>query len=51
MEDKIYTKQEIKAAAKFKDRRDAVEALLKADELYSVEEVEKIIKKFMKGRV
>lgn len=46
-----YTKSEIKQSEKFKTRRDAVEALLKEDVCYSIEEAEKIIKRFMKGCV
>lgn len=51
MEQKMYSKSDIKAAARFKAMRDVVEALLKDGELYSIEEVEEIIKKFMEGCV
>ena len=46
-----YTKDEIKASERFKNRRDAVEALLKEDVSYSIEEAEEILKRFMEGRV
>lgn len=46
-----YTKSEIKQSERFKARRDAVEALLKEDVCYSIEEAEEIIEGFMKGCV
>ncbi len=46
-----YLKEDIKASAKFARYKDAVEALLEEDVLYSVEEAEEIIEGFMKGSV
>lgn len=46
-----YTKDEIKGAERFKNRSDAIEALLKDDRLYTIEEVEEILKEFMEGCV
>ncbi|MBR5535062.1 MAG: hypothetical protein IKU60_00285 [Clostridia bacterium] len=51
MEEMGYTKDEIKASKRFKERQDIIEALLKDGVYYSIEEAEKIIKRFMKGRV
>lgn len=46
-----YTKDEIKAAERFKNRRDAIEALLEDDACYSLEEAEEILMRFMEGSV
>ncbi|MCD8049264.1 MAG: hypothetical protein LUG52_06645 [Clostridia bacterium] len=51
MQADVYTKEELAASERFKRYRDAVSALLEDGKSYSVEEAEKIIKKFMKGRV
>lgn len=46
-----YTKEEIKGAERFKDRRDLIEALLDEKKVYEIEEAEAIVEKFLKGRV
>ena len=46
-----YTKDEIKQAKRFKGREDAIEALLKEDVCYSIEEAEEILNRFMEGSV
>ena len=46
-----YTKEQLLESAKFGDRPDLVNALLHDGELYTVEEAEKVINKFMKGKV
>ncbi len=51
MEENRYTKDEIKNSARFGSKRDAVEALLKDDRLYSIEEADEIIRSFMEGCV
>ena len=51
MEENRYTKDDLKKTEKFKKRADALMALLKDGEEYSVEEAEEIIESFMKGRV
>lgn len=51
MENGGYTKDELKESEKFKNRRDAIEALLKDGVCYSIEEVEEIIREFMEGCV
>lgn len=47
----MYTKDELKGSERFKNRRDAIDALFVDGREYSIEEAEKIIKAFMKGRV
>ncbi len=47
----VYTKDEIKNSERFKNRRDAVEALLEKDVFYSIEEAEEILERFMEGSV
>lgn len=49
--DNVYTKDELKEAERFKYRRDVIEALLKDNVYYSVEEAEEIIEDFMEGCV
>lgn len=51
MEETRYDKNELKASDRFKKRRDAIEALLKDGELYTIEQAEEIVEGFMKGRV
>lgn len=48
-EEERYSKEDIKASARFARYKDAVEALLEKDELYTAEEAEEIIENFMKG--
>lgn len=51
MDECRYTKDELKKSERFKGKIDAIEALLRADEEYTVSEAEDIIEDFMKGRV
>ncbi len=51
MNEGFYTKDELKESERFKGREDALEALLKKDVYYAVEEAEEIIEEFMKGRI
>lgn len=51
MEEARYSKEDIKSAERFAKYKDAAEALLEKDVLYSIEEAEEIIENFMKGRV
>ena len=46
-----FSKEQLAASGRFRDRRDIVEALLKTGELYTVKAVEEKIEKFMKGQV
>ncbi|MBQ6795523.1 MAG: hypothetical protein IJO83_05200 [Clostridia bacterium] len=49
--DNVYTKEELKEAERFKNRRDVIEALLKDNVYYSIGEAEEIIEDFMEGCV
>ena len=44
--DNVYTKEELKEAERFKNRRDVIEALLKDNVYYSIGEAEEIIEDF-----
>lgn len=46
-----YTKDQILSAKKYKHNKDVVNVVLKDDQLYTLEEVDKLIEKFMKGKV
>lgn len=46
-----FTKQQIVNSKKFKDNVDLLNALLKDDKLYTLEEVNKRIEDFRKGKV
>lgn len=46
-----FTKGQLTGAARYQNRRDLLQAVLKDDMKYSHEEVEKIIADYMKGKV
>lgn len=46
-----FSKEQLAASERFRYRRDIVEALLVAGELYTVRAVEEKIESYMKGRV
>ena len=46
-----FTKTQIVDSKKYKIRKDLVNALLDEDTLYSFDEVDKLINKFMKSKV
>lgn len=46
-----YTKADILKAKRFADRKDALNALLEDTEMYTIEEVDKKLAGFMKGKV
>ena len=46
-----FSKGQLVASERFRERRDILEALLKTDELYTVKAVEEKIENYMKGRV
>lgn len=50
-EEAKYNKEELKRSQHFKGKEDIIEALLEKDCEYTVKDAEKIILKFMKGRV
>lgn len=46
-----FTKDQIRGATKYADRRDLVEALLDDTEEYTLSEVDQIIKEYMEGGI
>lgn len=46
-----FTKEQLLKSKKYADRKDIVSVLLKGDQLYSFEEVDGLVKKYMKGKV
>lgn len=48
---KVFSKKQILAAARYVNRRDLAEALLEEDRDYTMEEVDKMMSDFMKGKV
>lgn len=46
-----FTKEQLVASERFRDRRDIVEALLVTGELYTVRAVEEKIENYLKGKV
>lgn len=47
----VYQKKEIVSSKKFRNRKDLLNAVLDEDKAYTMEEVKKVIEKFMKGKV
>jgi hypothetical protein len=47
----LFSKEQLVASKKFKDHSDLVNALLEDDKTYSLEEVEMMVEKYMKGKV
>lgn len=48
---KLFSKEQLLAAERFQERKDIVNALLSPDKQYTVEAVEQMIEKYMKGQV
>lgn len=48
---RLFAKEQLLAAARFQERRDIVNALLRSDEQYTIAEVERLVSDYMKGRV
>jgi hypothetical protein len=46
-----FTKSQITSSKKYKNRRDLVNAILDDSKLYSIDEVDALIKQFMKNEV
>ena len=46
-----FSKEQLLAAERFQGRKDILNALLSPDEQYTVETVEQMIEKYMKGQV
>lgn len=47
----VYTKADILKAKRYAGRKDALNALLECTEMYTLEEVDKKLASFMKGKV
>lgn len=47
----LFTKEQILSSAKFRNRRDLVDALLDEKLSYTIETVDKLVNSFMKGQV
>lgn len=48
---RLFSKEQLLAAERFQGRKDIVNALLSPDKEYTVEAVEQMIEKYMKGQV
>lgn len=46
-----FTKEQLLISSKFKHNRDLISVLLENDKKYSIDDVEKLIEKYMKGSV
>lgn len=49
--ERLFSKEQLLAAERFQERKDIVNALLSPDKEYTVEAVEQMIDKYMKGQV
>lgn len=49
--ERLFSKEQLLTAERFRDRKDIVNALLSDDKQYTVESVEQKITKYMKGLV
>lgn len=47
----LFSKEQLLSAERFKGRKDIVDAVLSAGEKYTVQAVEDLIQKYMKGQV
>lgn len=47
----VYAKEQIIASQRFGSRRDLAEAVLEKDRNYTLEEADKLIEKYLKGKV
>jgi len=46
-----FSKEQISSSVRYKDRKDLVNVLLNNNEMYSFDEVDSLINKFMRGKV
>jgi hypothetical protein len=47
----LFTKEQILASKKYSNRRDILGAILSSDKTYTLEQVDSLLEKFMKGKV
>jgi len=50
-QDAMFSKEQILASNKYADRRDALDAILEDNGVYTIEQVDSLLEKFMKGKV
>lgn len=50
-QDAMFSKEQILASNKYADRRDALDAILDDNGVYTIEQVDSLLEKFMKGKV
>lgn len=50
-QEKVFTKAQILASKVYKNRRDVLGVILADDKSYTLEEVQNLLDKFMKGKV
>lgn len=50
-QDAMFSKEQILASNKYVDRRDALDAILEDNGVYTIEQVDSLLEKFMKGKV
>lgn len=49
--EKLFSKEQLLAAERFQERKDIINTLLSPDKQYTIEAVEQMIEKYMKGQV
>lgn len=50
-QDAMFIKEQILASNKYENRRDVLEAILEDNGVYTIEQVDSLLEKFMKGKV
>lgn len=50
-QDAMFSKEQILASNKYANRRDALDAILDDNGVYTIEQVDSLLEKFMKGKV
>ena len=50
-QDAMFSKEQILASNKYAKRRDALDAILEDNGVYTIEQVDSLLEKFMKGKV
>ncbi|MBQ4541217.1 MAG: hypothetical protein IJA23_00015 [Clostridia bacterium] len=50
-QDAMFSKEQILASNKYANRRDALDAILEDNGVYTIEQVDSLLEKFMKGKV
>ena len=51
VQETFFTKEQILASKKYSSRRDVLGAILVDDKTYTIEQVDSLLEKFMKGKV